>query len=165
MRRNIARVGALLAAMVMIVAGSVAFAGSANANVQDTAYHSIKNNTWGQCAGVAASTVGSHVLLGGCDDLPGHNWVKIPTGQTNTFYFVNEWGGYCLTAGSTTAGQVITVDVCNALPTQTWVQLPDNKLLHFGTGLCLDTVSAGGSELMQWFCGQEAPAGVQSWAI
>ncbi|GAA0920309.1 hypothetical protein [Virgisporangium aurantiacum] len=131
----------MLAALVLTLTGSVVMAGSANADVPGTAFRSIRNNAWGQCASTTTAAAGSHVLLGTCDTGYFRNWVRVPTGQANT------------------------IDVCSASPTQTWVQLPDLKLLHFGTGLCLDTVSNQGSELMQWFCGQEAPVGVQSWTI
>jgi hypothetical protein len=165
MGKNITRLATVLAALVLTVAGSVALAGSANADVPGTAFRSIRNNAWGQCAGSAGTAGGTHVSLNTCDSASSRNWVKVPTGQANTFYFVHKLSGLCLTAPSNSAGQVITIDVCSASPTQSWVQLPDLKLLHLGTGLCLDTVGGPGSELMQWFCGQEAPVGVQSWII
>lgn len=36
-------------------------------------------------------------------------------------------------------------------------------LRHAGTNQCLDTVGGPGSQLMQYTCGQAAPANVQSW--
>lgn len=164
MRKGVTMITSVLAAVVLAMAGTLALGGNANADVPGTAFRGIKNNAWGQCA-TALTTTGSGVSLGNCDALPANNWVKVPTGQANTFYFVHELSGLCLTAPSTSAGQGITIDVCTASPTQSWVQLPDLKLLHLGTGLCLDTVAGPGSALMQWFCGQEAPVGVQSWII
>src|SRR5262249_7166900 len=78
--KHITRLATVLAALILTLAGSVAMASSANADVPGTAYRSIKNNAWGQCASTASTAAGSHIFLGACDSASGANWVKVPTG-------------------------------------------------------------------------------------
>ncbi len=66
--------------------------------------------------------------------------------------------------GTSNPFEPVVASACNGQPSQLWVR-EDLKLRHFGTNQCLDTVAGIDSELMQFTCGQEAPVGVQSWAI
>jgi hypothetical protein len=98
--------------------------------------------------------------------VPSRRWFFVPTGAPNTFFVVNQLSGFCMEVNNGTSNPGETVDefTCDGLASEQWV-VEGLSLRHLGTNQCLDTVGGAGSELMQFNCGQAAPAGAQSWVI
>jgi len=167
------RLAAIAAALFLTVAGSVASAVGASAASSPIkpaaaadASRQIRNAAFTQCVDAPGGRLNVRLRLAPCSTVPTRRWVFVPTGAPNTFFVVNQFSGFCMEVNNGTSNPGETVDEfsCNGLASEQWVVV-GLSLRHLGTNQCLDTVGGPGSELMQFNCGQAAPAGAQSWVI
>jgi hypothetical protein len=177
--KTLMRLATMTAAALLAIAGSAYAASGASASpgagalpaniLAGTGYDEIHNVAYGQCVDAPGGVLNVHLSLVPCSMTDTTQaWVLVPTGAASTFFIVNRASGYCMEVNNGTSTPTEPVDewVCDGLPSEMWIQETDtNRLRHFGTNQCLDTVGGPGSELMQFTCGQETPVGVQSWTV
>ncbi|MFC0548983.1 RICIN domain-containing protein [Kutzneria chonburiensis] len=165
------RLASIAAALFLAVAGSVAVANAAPAApvkpaAASDAFRQMRNAAFTQCVDAPGGVLNVRLRLAPCSTLATRRWVFVPTGAPNTFFIVNRASGFCMEVnnGTATPGETVDEFTCDGLTSEQWV-VEGLSLRHLGTNQCLDTVGGAGSELMQFTCGQAAPAGAQSWVI
>jgi hypothetical protein len=124
----------------------------------------IRNAAYSQCIDAPGGALNVRLKLVACSSSGTQQWTFLPTGAANTYVIRNQASGLCMEVNNGTSTPKETVDefTCNGLASEQWV-LEGLTLRHAGTNQCLDTVGGPGSQLMQYTCGQAAPANVQSW--
>jgi ricin-type beta-trefoil lectin protein len=155
-------VGRLTATLVLTSASLLALsAAPANATPSDG---TIRNAAYSQCIDAPGGALNVRLKLVACSSSGTQQWAFMPTGAANTYVIRNQASGFCIEVNNGTSKPGETVDqfTCNGLASEQWV-LEGLNLRHAGTNQCLDTVGGPGSQLMQFTCGQAAPAKVQSW--
>jgi hypothetical protein len=182
--KTLMRLTTMTAALFLTVAGSVAGAAGASAAVTSPGsavnasaqnrpatvgdvHRQIRNAAFSQCVDAPGGGLNVRLRLAPCSFFPAtRRWLFVPTGAPNTFFVVNQASGFCMEVnnGTSTPGETVDEFTCNGQPSEQWV-VEGLNLRHLGTDQCLDTVGGRGSELMQFTCGQAAPAGAQSWVI
>ncbi|NEA68773.1 RICIN domain-containing protein [Streptomyces sp. SID12488] len=182
-----ASAGALLtaASMVTMTAGASAAAPAAGsvadhstrftALAQASAFHTLKNVAFGQCIDAPGGQLNVRLQLADCSNSPTQKWAFIPVpGAAKTYSLVNQASGYCaeVNNGTSTPGEAVDQYTCNTSGSEYWIknnvdvgELTYQKFEHAGTGLCLDTVGAAGSQLMQWGCSDAHPPAAQMWIL
>jgi hypothetical protein len=175
-KQGLMRLATVVAALLLTAGGAAAVSGGASAKtpadpttaaVPGTAYQQIRNLIHDQCVEAPNGAFNIRLKLAACSsDNPTANWVLVPTGVGNTMFIVNMASGFCMTVngGSSSPFAAVNEFICTGQASQRWVQ-DGARLRHADTNQCLDTVAGASSELMQFTCGQEAPAGIQSWEI
>ena len=176
------RLSTAAAALFLAGAGSVAGAAGAsaapsspgsavNSSAQIKAaaagFKQIRNAAFSQCVDAPGGSLNVRLKLAPCSaSVATRQWAFVPTGAANTFFVVNEASGFCMEVnnGTSTPGETVDEFTCDGLASEQWV-VEGLSLRHAGTNQCLDTVGGPGSQLMQFNCGQAAPAGAQSWVI
>jgi len=135
-------------------------------SVAATGYQHLRNAFYAQCVDAPGGRHNVVLKLSDCSSSDTENWAMIPAGPANTFSFVNQRSGDCIEVnhGSNIPGELVDEFDCNGSSAELWVREGLN-LRHYGTGLCLDTVSGRGSQLAQFPCGTGSPAGSQLWII
>jgi hypothetical protein len=154
--------GKLAATLVVTSASLLALsAAPANATPSDG---SIRNAAYSQCIDAPGGALNVRLKLVACSSSGTQQWAFVPTGATNTYVIRNQASGFCMEVnnGTSTPGETVDEFTCNGLASEQWVS-EGPALRHAGTNQCLDTVGGPGSQLMQYTCGQAAPANVQSW--
>jgi hypothetical protein len=157
--------GKLTATLVVISASLLALS-TAPANATPS-NGPIRNAAYSQCIDAPHGALNVRLKLVACNSSSGtQQWAFMPTGAANTYVIRNQASGFCMEVNNGTSTPKETVDefTCNGLTSEQWV-LEGLTLRHAGTNQCLDTVGGPGSQLMQYTCGQAAPANVQSWMI
>ena len=124
----------------------------------------IRNAAYSQCIDAPRGALNVRLKLVTCSSSGTQHWAFMTTGAANTYVIRNQASGFCMEVNNGTSTPTETVDqfTCNGLASEQWV-LEGLTLRHAGTNQCLDTVGGPGSQLMQFTCGQAAPANVQSW--
>ncbi|WP_198154254.1 RICIN domain-containing protein [Catenuloplanes japonicus] len=167
MRINtLTRMATSTAALCLAVAGSFAAAGAASASAP-VAYQQIRNAVHNQCVDAPGGALNVRVKLSDCSSgEPTRHWALVPTGAASTYFIVNQGSGYCLEVnnGTATPGEAVDQFTCNGSSSEKWIR-EGLRLRHSGTNQCLDTAGGRDSALIQYTCGAEAPAGIQSWII
>jgi hypothetical protein len=152
------------AALFLTVAGSVTTATDASAATVSSVQ--IENVAFSQCVETPSLAANLRLRIARCSLSSAQLWSLTPTGAPSTYVIRNQFSDRCIGAGSATAtpGAAVVQLTCDGSAAQHWV-VEGLRYRHEGTDQCLDTVGGRGSDLMQFTCGQESPAGVQSWFI
>jgi hypothetical protein len=168
------RLTTITAAVFLSSAGTAAAASAAptsaaeiNTAAAADGYHQIRNAAYSQCVDAPGGALNVRLRLAPCSAFVGTRmWALVPTGAPNTFFVVNRSSGLCMEVnnGTSVPGETVDEFTCNGLASEQWV-LEGLTFRHAGTNQCLDTVGGRGTELMQFTCGQAAPAAAQSWIV
>jgi hypothetical protein len=139
-------------------------------------HHLIENRKYHQCLDAPGGALNVRLKLSSCNNSSSsQKWAFVLASATSTystFYLVNQRSGYCaeVNNGTTIPGERVDQWFCNGTTAEQWDQLDRNiggviysQFRHTGTGLCLDTVSGAGSQLMQWYCDSDNDA--QLWLV
>jgi hypothetical protein len=150
------------AALLVTGAGALALSPAAAQAAPSTG--PIRNVAYAQCVDAPGGGLNVRLRLVNCSGSGTQQWAFTPTGAPDTYVIRNQSSGFCMEVnnGTGTPGETVDEFTCNGLASEHWV-LDGPRLRHEGTNQCLDTVGGPGSELMQYTCGEEAPANVQSW--
>jgi hypothetical protein len=172
--RTRVRLTTITTAVFLSLAGTVAAATAApmstveiNAAAAVDGYHQIRNAAYSQCVDAPGGALNVRLRLAPCSAFVATRmWALVPTGALNTYFVVNRASGLCMEVNNGTGvpGEPVDEFTCNGLASEQWV-VEGLSFRHLGTNQCLDTVGGRGTELMQFTCGQAAPAAAQSWIV
>jgi len=151
------------AALLALSSASLLALTTAPANAA-TADAPIVNDAYRQCIDAPGGALNVRLKLASCSGSGTQKWAFIPTGAANTYFIRNQASGLCMEVnnGTSTPGETVDEFTCDGQRSEQWVY-QGLTLRHAGTNQCLDTVGGPGSQLIQYTCGQSAPATVQFW--
>jgi hypothetical protein len=135
-------------------------------------FHQIVNLAFSQCMDAPNGTLNVVLRIAACTNSDTQKWAFVATSSPGIFNLVNKRSGFCaeVNNGTSTAGELVDEFHCDGGQAEQWVQsfrvidgVTYQQFRHAGTQLCLDTVGAAGSQLMQFNCGAANDA--QTWLV
>jgi hypothetical protein len=152
----------LFTAVLVVTSASLLTLGTASATAAPSP-GPIRNAAYSQCIDAPGGGFNVRLKLADCSGSGTQRWAFEQVGE-NTFVIRNLASGLCMEVnnGTSTPGETVDEFTCNGQRSELW-EFDGRTLKHAGTNQCLDTVGGFGSQLMQYTCGQAAPANVQSW--